>query len=271
MRLDLHLHSTASDGALEPPAVVAAAIAGRLDMVALTDHDTVAGLPAAMAAATGLGRIEVIPGVELSTTQNGRELHILGYDIDSGSPELLSFSREAASRRQDRMADMVARLGELGIRVDYEAVVRLAGSEANVGRPHLARVLVEGGHVRSFAEAFDRFIGDRGPAFFPVQLLTPADAVGIIHRAGGVAVWAHPPLDLFQAELSRLAAEGLDGVEAYRPRSPASETAILLAGAAASSLLVTGGSDWHGEWSGALGDFALTADDLSDFLTLRGS
>ncbi len=269
MRLDLHLHSTASDGALEPGALVAAAAAGRLDVIALTDPDTIAGVPGALAAARG--RIEVIPGIELSTTHRGRELHILGYDIDPETPELLAFSRDAALRRQVRMAEMVERLAELGIHVPYDDVVRLAGSEANVGRPHLARVLVQRGHVRTFAEAFDRFIGDGGPAFFPVRLLTPGAAIEIVHRAGGVAVWAHPPLDLFQTELRVLADAGLDGVEVHRPRSLPSESEILLAGVAARGLLVTGGSDWHGDWNGPLGDFAVGPDDVADFLTARGS
>ena len=269
MRLDLHLHSSASDGSLDPVAVVAAAVAGRLDMIALTDHDTITGLPAALAAATG--RIEVIPGLELSTTHRARELHILGYDIDPGSRELLTFSRDAARRRQDRMAEMVGRLGELGIRVAYDDVVRLAGSEANVGRPHLARILVQRGHVRTFAEAFDRFIGDGGPAFFPVRLLTPGAAIEMIHRAGGVAIWAHPPLDLFRSELKLLVEAGLDGVEAFRPRSPPADTEAVLAGAAVEGLLVTGGSDWHGDWSGPLGDFFVSPDEVADFLAVRGS
>ncbi len=269
MRLDLHLHSSASDGSLDPVAVVAAAVAGRLDVIALTDHDTIAGLPAALAATAG--RIEVIPGVELSTTHRARELHILGYDIDPESAELLTFSRDAARRRQDRMAEMVARLAELGVRVAYDDVVRLAGSEANVGRPHLARILVQRGHVRTFAEAFDRFIGDGGPAFFPVRLLTPGAAIEMIHRAGGVAIWAHPPLDLFRSDLKPLVEAGLDGVEAYRPRSLPVETEAILAGAAAEGLLVTGGSDWHGDWSGPLGDFSVTPEEVADFLALRGS
>jgi len=269
VRLDLHLHSTASDGALEPGALVAAAAAGRLDVIALTDHDTIAGVPAALAAAGT--RIEIIPGIELSTTHRGREIHILGYDIDPEAPELVAFSRNAALRRQSRMAEMVERLAELGVHVDYDDVVRLAGSEANVGRPHLARVLVQRGHVRTFAEAFDRFIGDGGPAFFPVRLLTPGAAVDIVHRAGGVAVWAHPPLDLFQSELPALAESGLDGVEVHRPRSLPTESALLLAGVLPRGLLVTGGSDWHGEWNGPIGDFAVSADDLADFLAARGS
>ncbi len=269
MRLDLHLHSTASDGALEPGALVGAAAAARLDVIALTDHDTVAGIPAALTAAGG--RIEVIPGIELSSTHRARELHILGYDIDPQAPELLTFSRDAARRRQVRMTEMLERLGELGIRVPYDEVVRLAGSEANVGRPHLARVLVQRGHVRTFAEAFDRFIGDGGPAFFPVRLLTPAAAIDIVHRAGGVAIWAHPPLDLFQTELTTLADAGLDGVEVHRPRSLPAETEILLNTMAPRGLLVTGGSDWHGDWNGPIGDFAVGPEEVADFLTARGS
>ncbi len=268
MRVDLHLHSTASDGMLSPGGLVVAA-AGRLDLIALTDHDTVAGIPAALAAAAG--RIEVVPGIELSTTHDGRELHILGYDVDPLAPELLEFSRHAALRRQDRMGHMIGRLRELGISVTYDEVVRLAGSEANVGRPHLARVMVLHGHVRTFGEAFERFIGDRGPAFFPVQLLDPGEAVRMVHRGGGAAVWAHPPMDLVRSDLETLVALGLDGVEAYRPRNLAAETEEILAAAAVHGLLVTGGSDWHGEWSGPIGDFAVSPDEISGFLARRGT
>lgn len=268
MRVDLHLHSTASDGALDPVALVELAARGRLDVIALTDHDTTAGLASAMVA--GEGRIEVIPGVELSTTFDGREVHMLGYLIDPAAEELTTFSRHAAARRQIRMTGMIERLRELGIPVRYEEVVRLAGAEANVGRPHLARVLVQHGHVRTFAEAFDRFIGDGGPAFLPVQLLTPVQAIEMIHRAGGVAVWAHPPLDLFRTQLQTLVEHGLDGVEAFRPRTTPSEADALVAGAASASLLVTGGSDWHGDWNGPIGDFAVSSDDIGAFLALRG-
>lgn len=268
MRLDLHLHSSASDGAVDPVQLVDLATRGRLDVIALTDHDTTAGLAAAMAAAAG--RIEVIPGVELSTTFDGREVHMLGYLIDPAGQELTAFSRHAATRRQIRMSGMIDRLGELGIAVRYDEVVGLAGAEANVGRPHLARVLVQHGHVRTFAEAFDRFIGDGGPAFLPVQLLTPERAIEMIHRAGGVAVWAHPPLDLFRTQLARLVEHGLDGVEAFRPRTSPVESEALLSGAAAASLMVTGGSDWHGDWNGPLGDFAVASDDVGAFLALRG-
>lgn len=269
MRIDLHLHSTASDGSLDPAALVEAAVAGRLDVVALTDHDTVAGLAPARAAA--VDRIEVIPGVELSTTWDGRELHVLGYDIDPLAGELLEFSRAAGVRRRSRMAAMVERLGELGIHVPLEEVVRLAGSEANVGRPHLARVLLQRGHVRSFADAFDRFIGDGGPAFLPVQLLTPADAIAIIHRANGLAVWAHPPQDLVGPVLPVLAHAGLDGVEVYRPRSPATESEALRQVAAAHGLFPTGGSDWHGDWSGPLGEFSVSPDEVKTFLDRHGA
>lgn len=268
MRLDLHLHSSASDGAVDPVQLVELAARGRLDVIALTDHDTTAGLAAALGAAQR--RIDVIPGLELSTTFDGREVHMLGYFIDPESEELTRFSRHAATRRQARMSGMIERLSELGIAVHYDEVVRLAGAEANVGRPHLARVLVQRGHVRTFAEAFDRFIGDGGPAFLPVQLLTPERAIAMIHRAGGVAVWAHPPVDLFRTHLASLVEHGLDGVEAFRPRTSPAEVEALLAGAAGAALLVSGGSDWHGEWNGALGDFAVSADDVGAFLALRG-
>lgn len=264
MRIDLHIHSTASDGALAPEAVVEAAIAGRLDVIAIADHDTVAGVVPASAAAAG--RLEVISAIELSATHDGREYHILGYYIDPFSPALAEFTRAAVRRRQDRMAGMVERLGRLGVSVPFDDVLAQAGEAANVGRPHLARVLLQHGHVRTFAEAFTRFIGDGGPAFVPVELLRPEDAVALVHAAGGLAVWAHPAVDALADGLDRLVRAGLDGIECYRPRTPPTEVERIRALARERGRFLTGGSDWHGEWQGPLGDFAVGEEAVPEIL-----
>ena len=269
MRIDLHLHSTASDGSLSPSALVWAARSAGLHVIALTDHDTGAGLAEAMRAA--VGAVHVIPGIELSTTHEDAELHMLGYFIDPTHPGLCEFTRAAAQARSRRMRGMLDRLETLGINVDYEEVLAAAGADhAAIGRPHLARALVQRGFAHSFADAFDRYIGDRGPAFLPTELLTTAAGIDLIHRAGGLAVWAHPRAAVFQRDVTKFIAWGLDGVECFRPRCPAEECLALERTAKAHRLLVTGGSDWHGVWHGRLGEFSMTRDEIGAFLERGG-
>jgi predicted metal-dependent phosphoesterase TrpH len=279
MRIDLHIHSTASDGTLAPEAVVRAARAGRLDIIALTDHDTAAGVAQALQeAARGAppqnaiaAAPVLIPGIEVSSTHAGAELHILGYFIDHTHPLLRDFARVAAERRRQRMAGMIERLGALGISIDYDDVVRTAGREViSLGRPHLARLLVEQGYVTTTSEAFDRYLGDGGPAFLPTELLTPREAIDLIHAVGGLAVWAHPPWDLIEGELQHFVDWGLQGLECYRPRNTGIGTRRLLDAADAYDLLVTGGSDWHGEWHGPLGGFSLSRAQAEAFLSAGG-
>jgi predicted metal-dependent phosphoesterase TrpH len=166
---------------------------------------------------------------------------------------------------------MLERLGTLGVNVAYEEVVAAAGSDhVAIGRPHLARALVQRGYAQSFADAFDRFIGDRGPAFLPTQLLTPASAIELIHGCGGLAVWAHPRATVLQRDITRFVAWGLDGIECFRPRCPAEECLSLENVAKEHGLLVTGGSDWHGTWHGRLGEFSMTRDEIGAFLERGG-
>jgi 3',5'-nucleoside bisphosphate phosphatase len=269
LRIDLHIHSTASDGSLTPAALAEAARAGRLDVIALADHDTVAGVADAQRAA--LGYVHVIPALELSTWQDGAEYHVLGYFVDIGNDELLTHGRRASGARETRMHDMLDRLSHIGVSVDFADVLAAAGPRpASIGRPHLARALVNRGYSPSVSDAFDRYIGDHGPGFVPSALITPVEAIGIIHRAGGVAVWAHPRPDLLAGMLPVLRDAGLDGVECYRPRLTHGEMERIAATARAAGLFLTGGSDWHGEWQGRLGDFAVERDDVGAFLELGG-
>jgi 3',5'-nucleoside bisphosphate phosphatase len=269
MRIDLHVHSTASDGSLSPAAVARAAKAGRLDVIALADHDTAAGFAEASAAATGA--VHVIPAIEMSTLHDGGELHILGFFIDPKTSRMLDYAESAGRRRESRMHDMIQRLANIGIAVSFEDVRRSADADTrSIGRPHLARALVERGHAATMSEAFDRFIGDDAPAYMPVQLLSSEDAIALIHDSGGVAVWAHPRPETFDAQLLRLVDMGLDGVECFRPRCPPHEAVRLEAVARELALLVTGGSDWHGPWHGRLGDFAVGRDEVAAFLDRGG-
>lgn len=269
MRIDLHIHSTASDGSLSSGAVVTTARAGGLHVIAIADHDTIAGVAAAQHAAEGT--VHVIAALELSTYAAGAEYHILGYFVDTLNPALVAHGGRASNARQIRMRDMLERLGALGVSVAYEDVLAAAGTRPeSIGRPHLARALVQRGHVSTVSEAFDRYIGDQGPAFVPTALITPFEAIDIVHAAGGVAVWAHPRPDALQTLLDPLVAHGLDGVECYRPRLSHADTERIAAVAARAQLFVTGGSDWHGEWQGKLGDFAVERDDIAAFLEIGG-
>ncbi len=271
MRLDLHIHTTASDGAWTPEAVVEGAIRGRLDVIAVSDHDTTASVAAAQA--HGQERdLQVIPAVEMSSTWDGREIHILGYFVDPEASVLSVHGERAERLRHARMEEMIARLGAQGIDVSLADVQAQAGDEASsLARPHLARVLVEQGHVGSVPEAFHRFIGDQHDAFVPTALQTPAEAIHAIQEAGGLAVWAHPPGDLLEPLLPGMVRDGLRGLEAYRPGHKRNETLRLEALAREHDLLVSGGSDWHTPDSGhALGDFYVSAAEVEEFLSAGG-
>jgi hypothetical protein len=268
MRVDLHLHSTASDGSLPPAALVRTAVGGGLDVIALTDHDTVAGL--AEAASAGAGLIHVIPGIEISTNRATGELHILGYYIDPASDSMHDHEATAVVRRHDRMVDIIAALRPAGIDVTIAEVVEAAGSAHIIARPHLARVLVQRGYASNVSDAFDRWIGNGSAAFRPVNLATPEFAIQIIHAAGGIAVWAHPDIAQFRSDARRLASAGLDGVECFRPRCPPDESLELERATLGLGLLPTGGSDWHGPWSGRLGSFSLGREEIGAFLERGG-
>jgi 3',5'-nucleoside bisphosphate phosphatase len=269
VRIDLHLHSTASDGMFAPTEVVARARAGALDIIALSDHDTVGGVPDAVAAA-GDG-VRVIPALEISARHDGRDIHILGYFIDPAAPDLVEYTGRAQAARMARMHEMIERLATLDVAVEFDAVIEEAGPNVrSLARPHLARVMHAEGHVGSVAEAFERFIGDEGPAFVPARLLDVAGAIRLIHDTSGLAVWAHPSAAHFDGLLPVFVEAGLDGVECYRPRLPDADLQRLLRGVRRHDLLATGGSDWHGDWHGPLGAFHLGLDRLRPFLERGG-
>ena len=271
MRLDLHVHTSASDGACEPGEVVALAGKAGLDVISITDHDTVAGLPRAMEAAAGQG-VHVVPGVEVSSTFEDKEYHILGYFVDSDAPSLKAHQRKAVEGREHRMLQMVDRLRGQGLLIEYDDVLEEAGPEcAAIGRPHLARALVARGYASSTPDAFARLIGDGHPAHVPTRLATPGGAIRIILDAGGIPVWAHPPADLLPRRLPELVQEGLRGLEVYRPRSRPNHILELERAAEASDLLMTGGSDWHTPDGGAaLGDFFVTQEEVAGLLEAGG-
>ncbi len=270
MRLDLHIHSTASDGALSPVAVLQAAEAGRLDVIALADHDTTAGVRR-LGRLGVRGPIQVVPALEVSSTLDGRELHFLGYFVDPQAQSIRSHEERAIRLREKRMVGMIRRLDAQGIHVDFDAVVAAAGPEGTaLSRPHLARALVAAEYVSSVPEAFDRFIGDEHPAFLPTSLLSPEEAIGLVLEAGGIPVWAHPPEDRVENLLPRLVQAGLRGLEVYRPRHDPRYSLRLEGVCRAWKLLPTGGSDWHGPDRNPLGEFYVTAEEVADLLEEGG-
>jgi 3',5'-nucleoside bisphosphate phosphatase len=244
-RVDLHLHTTISDGRLSPTELIQRAHANGVRILAVTDHDNTDGLAEAQRTADALG-VELIPGIELSTDLGAIGVHVLGYFLRYDDP---AFQARLLPMRDDRLSRaqaMVQRLGELGYPIAWERVVAIAG-EGSVGRPHIAQALLEAGHVRSIAEAFDRFIADHGPAYVERMKLTPQDAIVMIHAHGGVAAVAHPydapDVDALVAEL---AAAGIDGVETYYQGYGPDRVQHLLALTREHGLIPTGGSDYHG-------------------------
>lgn len=271
MRLDLHIHSTASDGVCAPETVVRKAVDGRLDVIALADHDTTAGVRPAREAARGLP-LHVIPALEASSTWQGHDIHVLGYFVDLEHPALEAHDREARRMREERMQGMIDRLEGMGVEVSYEAVLEAAGPDHHtLGRPHLARALEAEGHVGSVPEAFRRYIGDDCRAFIPTEVQGPEAAVELVLEAGGVPVWAHPPEELVEPLLSTLVDAGLRGLEAYRPRHRQAVVDDLVRTARRHDLVVSGGSDWHGhDRAPDLGTFYVTGDEVEALLKEGG-
>jgi 3',5'-nucleoside bisphosphate phosphatase len=251
VRIDLHVHSSASDGTDPPAAVIGRAAIAGLDVVALTDHDTVAGLDQARAALPP--GLTLVPGMELSCLLDGRSIHMLAYLFDPEDPAL---SAETALIRDDRIhraKAMVDRLAGLGAPVTWEQVTGIAG-DAVVGRPHIARALAETGVVETPADAFtSEWIGDGGRAHVGRYAPDPARAIALVRAAGGVPVLAHPRspgYEISDEVIARLAAVGLAGVEVFHPDHDDSERKRLTALARSLDLTITGGSDDHGSFSG---------------------
>lgn len=241
--MDLHSHTNASDGELSPEELVALARDRGLAVLALTDHDTTAGIERALAAAAQAGDIELVPGVELSTDIPGHEIHVLGYYVDWHDPHFLEMIKKFREGRIGRAEKMVAKLAELGAPVSFTRVQEIAG-DAAIGRPHVAQALLEAGHVATTREAFDLFLANDKPAYVEHYSLTPAEAVKLILRAGGVPVLAHPlSVEQYVPDLVKA---GLLGLECYYPEYDEHKRRELLDLAKRFGLIATGGSDFHG-------------------------
>ena len=248
--IDLHMHSTASDGEWRPTRVVEEALRRKLSAIALTDHDTVGGLPEARRAAEG-SDLKVIAGVELSSDYGGTSLHVLGYFLDDKCPEFQERLAMAQQARDARNPLIIKKLQDQGIAITMEQVTALADDV--VGRPHIAQVLVDLGAVSDIRSAFDKYLGDKGSAFVAKRRIPPRAAFKWIHDAGGVAVVAHPrtlryklPKLKYGDCIGLWALDGLDGVECHYSGHDPQTVKELLNVAKRMNLAVTGGSDFHG-------------------------
>jgi predicted metal-dependent phosphoesterase TrpH len=244
MTVDLHVHTTASDGLVAPAGIVRAALDLGLRVISITDHDSVEGVAGAIDAARGTA-LEVLPGVELSVrADDGADVHLLGYLIDHTDPFLLQALERLRAARFDRAAAMVGALAGAGHRVGLDAVLGHAAGGA-VGRVHVARALVEAGSVTDVEQAFAELIGRNGPFYVHKASFSAREALALIHDAGGVAVLAHPGVT-GEGDVVRLVDLGLDGIEAYHAEHTPAQRAHFASVAKRFGLVTTGGSDFHG-------------------------
>ena len=242
--VDLHLHSRFSDGTYAPEEVAAQAQRYGLAAIALTDHDSVEGCPGTERACAAVG-IEFIAGIELTSEQEGNELHILGYCIDTHNARLLTEIARFQAVRQNRIREMVERLNRLRVPLSVDAVFALANCRAP-GRPHVARALVAARLCGSLDEAFERFLKKNRPAWVPKFKMSGEKALELIHQAGGVAVLAHPGLNRTDEVIPGMVEAGIDGIECFHTKHSTATTEHYLELADRFHLLVTGGSDCHG-------------------------
>ncbi len=253
---DLHTHTTASDGTETPSLVVVMAAAAGLEAVAITDHDTMDGIPEGAAAASELG-ITLVPGVELSTAFVGpegkkQEVHVLGYFPDPSSEALANHMLDSKGDRENRAEEMVVKLNELGVKIAWKRVLAIAG-DARIGRPHIARAIMEAGYAKSWDEVFSKWIGNDAPGYVGRSKHDPSDAVRMLRDANAVTSLAHPMYDFhggvldLDALLPGMMEAGLQGLEVYCSNQSARVTDKYRVVARRNGLLATGGSDFHGD------------------------
>ena len=245
-QVDLHLHSTASDGRLSPSQLVRKAAELGLTVIALADHDTVNGIAEALEEVKAYPELKVIPAVEINTDVPHGEAHVLGYFIDFTDPELNATLEQLRDSRRLRAQRMIAKLVKLCVNIEWQRVQDIAGS-GTIGRPHLARAMLEKGYIASNREAFTKYIGKDGPAYVEREKITPSGAVEVILRAGGLPVLAHPfTIDDPGTLIIALKQAGLVGIEAYYGEYTAAQIRELVNLSEKHGLITTGGSDYHG-------------------------
>jgi predicted metal-dependent phosphoesterase TrpH len=246
--IDLHLHTTASDGRCTPEELVGRVNDAGLRIISVTDHDTAAAVPAVTEHARTIG-IEVIRGIEITSVHGGKDVHVLAYGLPGEVPELEQLMREQRRLRVERAAEIASRLARVGAPIDADEMLRSAASSSgkSIARPQIAQFLIAAGHVATVAEAFDRFLGEDGPAYVPHSGVSPREVVSLIVAAGGLASLAHPGYTKRDEIIPSLVEAGLGAIEAFHSSHDAAMEAHYLATAERFGLAVTGGSDYHGE------------------------
>ncbi len=245
-RVDLHIHSTASDGSLSPADIVRQGAERGLSAIALADHDTVGGIVPAIEAAKTFPKLKVIPAIELSTDVPQGEVHVLGYFIDYADREFQVTLERMRHSRLHRAQGMIAKLKNFGIHIDWERVQEIAGT-GSMGRPHIAQAMLEKGYITSFKEAFDKYISRDGPAYVEREKMTAVEAVELLLQVNGLPVLAHPfTANNTEMLIAELKAAGLVGIETYYNGYTADEISRLVSLANKFGLIATGGSDYHG-------------------------
>jgi hypothetical protein len=265
--IDLHLHTTASDGTDTPAELACACREAGITTMAVTDHDTTAAIGGVRREAERAS-IRFVPGIEITAAWRGIDVHVLGYFFDPESPALRAFLDAQIEDRVRRARAVGARLAALGVPIDMEALVARAAGRP-VLRPHIAQALAGAGHVESEWDAFDRYIGEGKPAYVARRGATPAEVVAIIRQAGGVSSMAHPGVTEQDGLIPGLAAAGLDALEVYHTEHSAEDEARYLALAHRLGLAVTGGSDFHGYRSGHSSGFGTISLPRSDYAAFR--
>ena len=245
-KIDLHIHSTASDGRFSPETIVRKAAELGLTIIALADHDSVSGIAPALLAAKAFPQLRIIPGIEISTDTPEGEVHVLGYFIDYTDDELKANLERFRHSRERRAQGMITKLGNLDIHIEWQRVQEIAG-DGSIGRPHIAQAMLEKGYITSLQEAFAKYIGHGGPAYVEREKMTPVEAVELIVQANGLPVLAHPfTVNDPEAMVIKLKSAGLAGIEAYYNYYTADTIKSLVNLADKYKLIASGGSDYHG-------------------------
>ncbi|HWP96196.1 MAG TPA: PHP domain-containing protein [Syntrophomonadaceae bacterium] len=273
MYYDLHIHSTASDGTMSPGRILQIAADIGLPGIALTDHDTLAGLAPAEEYLADQGlTIQFIPGIELNTDSGESELHILGYFIQHRNSPIQQHLEKIKAARYDRAVKMVERLRSMGLNINFDRVQAVARGDL-IGRPHVAQALIEKGYVFSIKEAFQKYIGRGRPGYVPRYKFAPEEAIELVHRAGGISILAHPGLIKEQEKIQEMMEMGIEGLEVYYPEHTEKQVQHYYQLAREHNLLITGGSDFHGtghmESRGRLGCAGLNQELFDELITFR--
>jgi 3',5'-nucleoside bisphosphate phosphatase len=268
MKVDLHIHSNLSDGKYSPSQIVEYAVRNKLDIIALTDHDTIDGLQEAKAALRRFVSLKLITGVEFSTSLGDDELHILGYGVDETHPRLVHLLKLAQQNRKTRLGNILHKLAGAGIRLNM-GDVQNGDKSVSLGRIHVARALINRGYVRTIKEAFERYLSYDASILEPTtcDLISSHQAMEVILEAGGIPVFAHPTIELFDRHIDRLIQSHLQGVEVFKNTRTSIEEYYLETVVKDKGLFLTGGSDWHGYRANRrLGSFYVDSERIHAFL-----